>query len=395
MYVLRRMRFLLFFKNKCTRYDIYTAEEYQNIFSPEFIEIDNNRNSEIASLKFYPEYNQNIIEVELPRTGVLKLTDSSIIGGSNLVLFSEGKALYNENVGLNENNLDPALQTGLTAYPTIGNKRYIINKGLDNRTVEAGISLLVTYPKNYYHFTHEVLTKFWALSKLKLADDIPLIVNSEILTIPQFKELLNLFNHEKRRIISLSYLQKLKVKELYAITPIKISGGAPKDWKSVSRSHPQYNYSALDFIRNIILKNTPNITGETYERIFISRKNYSLRKYNEDEIESLLRKKGFRTIYPETLTIWEQIALFSKAKIIVAASGAALTNLLYCSPGTNIIVFLNKILSFPVYSSISHHYGSNMIYIAADKVENEKEYHTSMHINPEDLKAVLRDLGIS
>lgn len=53
---------------------------------------------------------------------------------------------------------------------------------------------------------------------------------------------------------------------------------------------------------------------------------------NQPEIEATLASRGFRTIYPEDLSVPEQFALFNGAETIVAVHGAGLAPLLYRQP---------------------------------------------------------------
>lgn len=81
---------------------------------------------------------------------------------------------------------------------------------------------------------------------------------------------------------------------------------------------------------------TPELPQD--QLIMISRAGQKTRVLiNEDEVFEKLRPLGFRRVSPESLSIAEQISLFSSAKIIVGACGAALTNMLYCRPGTTLI----------------------------------------------------------
>ena len=58
---------------------------------------------------------------------------------------------------------------------------------------------------------------------------------------------------------------------------------------------------------------------------------------NNEEVINLLKKKGYQIIRPENLSFKEQIDLFSNAKTIIGAHGAALTNIVFCREKTNII----------------------------------------------------------
>jgi len=50
----------------------------------------------------------------------------------------------------------------------------------------------------------------------------------------------------------------------------------------------------------------------------------------------LARKSGFHIVHFENASLQEQVAVFSSASIIVASVGAALANVVWCQPGTEI-----------------------------------------------------------
>lgn len=80
------------------------------------------------------------------------------------------------------------------------------------------------------------------------------------------------------------------------------------------------------------------------EKIFISRKDATSRRMtNEDDIFALFEPYGFAQISMTHMNFIEQIALFHSAKIIVAAHGSSLTNLIFCEPGTKVVeIFQNQ-----------------------------------------------------
>lgn len=61
------------------------------------------------------------------------------------------------------------------------------------------------------------------------------------------------------------------------------------------------------------------------------------RLVHEDATMDLLRERGFELVEPATLTPQGQIDLFAGAEVVVAAHGAALTNLLFLSPGARVL----------------------------------------------------------
>ena len=58
---------------------------------------------------------------------------------------------------------------------------------------------------------------------------------------------------------------------------------------------------------------------------------------NDNEIYDYLKNRGFKKYQVGKLNFFKQIYLFSNAKIIVGAHGAAFTNIIFCKPNTKII----------------------------------------------------------
>ncbi|NJL66205.1 MAG: DUF563 domain-containing protein [Microcoleus sp. SM1_3_4] len=86
------------------------------------------------------------------------------------------------------------------------------------------------------------------------------------------------------------------------------------------------------------------------DRIYISRSKCSYRQViNEEQVIEILSGFGFVSVLLESMTVWEQIALFSRTKVIIAPHGSGLTNIIFCSPGTKVIE-----LASPHY--IRHYY---------------------------------------
>lgn len=78
-----------------------------------------------------------------------------------------------------------------------------------------------------------------------------------------------------------------------------------------------------------------------YERIYISRaKAHHRRVLNEAAVLEKLEAAGFVSVELESMTLAEQIALFSHAKVVMAPHGGGLTNLLFCSPETQVLEFV-------------------------------------------------------
>ncbi len=77
------------------------------------------------------------------------------------------------------------------------------------------------------------------------------------------------------------------------------------------------------------------------ERVYAVRRPARSRDFaNEHEAGEIFHKHGFSEIETAALSFREQARAFKSAKRIVGPMGAALTNIIFCRPGTEVIVFM-------------------------------------------------------
>lgn len=80
------------------------------------------------------------------------------------------------------------------------------------------------------------------------------------------------------------------------------------------------------------------------ERLYLTRRGYSntsRRDYTEDQaLSRVLSDLGFRTLNPGTMSIVEQIDIFSRAEIVIGAHSSAFANLIFSPPGCLVIDIL-------------------------------------------------------
>jgi capsular polysaccharide biosynthesis protein len=104
----------------------------------------------------------------------------------------------------------------------------------------------------------------------------------------------------------------------------------------------------MKFLKNFILaqkgpqNNFDNIPIETFsKRFYVSRTKYgntSRQSLNYADVEALFEERGFQIVYPETMSIPEQILLFARAEQIAGEYGSGLHNTIFSNPGTKIMV---------------------------------------------------------
>lgn len=90
----------------------------------------------------------------------------------------------------------------------------------------------------------------------------------------------------------------------------------------------------VSHLRAIFLKKELMLPGQTSRRIYISRKQATLRRIrNEEALIQLLESFGFRSVELETLSPQEQAMVFNQAQYIIGPHGSGFANLLFTEPG--------------------------------------------------------------
>jgi hypothetical protein len=243
--------------------------------------------------------------------------------------------------------------------------------------IKSAIKIGGMFGFNYYHFIFQILPKLY---ETKLIDSsIPLLIDYSARDIASMKQLVEWCNTEHRKIIYMEYDVAYNIDELYTITSPNI---CVPNWKSknVKSDAIQCAYS-LDSIKTMSNALTPYSSNQkSYEKVFICRGRASKRRrYNEQELLDLAQKYGFEPIYPEELPIEEQINIYHRAKVIIAAGGAALCNLIYCQPDCKLIILCGSHLATSLFSSLILMKGGKVIELYNDG--KSKGYQGDFYIN--------------
>ncbi len=176
----------------------------------------------------------------------------------------------------------------------------------------------------YYHWMFDIVPRLELLrrSEIKLKEIDWFVVNS--LSKPFQKETLNLLGIPADKIIESDRHSHIQAEEL--IVP---SFPGYLDWI------PE---GTIRFLRQTFLPQINLIESTGRQKIYVSRARSKHRQLiNEEEVSTLLDRQGFKTVFLEEMSVLEQVATFASAKVVIAAHGSGLTNLVFCSPNTKII----------------------------------------------------------
>ena len=108
------------------------------------------------------------------------------------------------------------------------------------------------------------------------------------------------------------------------------------------------------------------------ERIYISRKDSQWGQIvNETEVIDFLSKFGFINVVLSFMSVSEQIALFSNAKVVIGPHGAGLTNIVFCQPKTKIIELFGENSVREHFYSISNVCHLEYYYLIGDRSKED------------------------
>jgi len=178
----------------------------------------------------------------------------------------------------------------------------------------------------YFHFVTETLVTIAIV--LEAANKPIIIVPSNIPTFAtEFLDLL-----EVRFDICDASKRVMQVRELIVTQNPRLNRCHPPCPRDVMSVHDLKN------MRTWIWGKIHSELTCTFDcRLYISRAHSSRAIANEDMLLPLLFQHGFKAVFAEDMTIRQQLAMFSSAKIIVGAHGAGLTNILWLRPGAKVI----------------------------------------------------------
>ena len=221
---------------------------------------------------------------------------------------------------------------------TFGNNKAIIKYKVDRtrNIIPEGIDLNGNADCNYFHFMIDIVPRVLITNRLDADINIPFIIND---SIPEtFIDIIRLLTEGKREIIKLKQGCGYKFRRLISINSTHlIANMYIKKHEELRAIVPlelllEARYKAQKRL-NV------NLDSMGDRRIYIRRKN-SRNATNRKELEELLFNYRFEFISPEDYTAEMQIKIFSQSRYVIAATGAAVTNLIWAAKNSNILVFL-------------------------------------------------------
>lgn len=234
---------------------------------------------------------------------------------------------------------------------------FVTNTGIALKNFRLILSSVYTNYSNKHFYQYAIFKYFTSKrERLKKAENYLLIHNHwsrgyhhwvveslvRLLSIPK-KELKNLVLLLPEHYPSFVFqsIESFPFKAIYKI-PHKKCLSVPQIIIPQVPQYKKFSQSDITSLRNYFydIYNIESNSIEPSKRIYVSRKNAKMRLVeNEAEVENLLKKYGFDIVLAEELSFQEQVLLFSQCEVFISIHGAALTNLIFMTEGTQVLEF--------------------------------------------------------
>lgn len=203
---------------------------------------------------------------------------------------------------------------------------------------------------NYFHFLLNSVARLAYLDQLNLPERPERYLVSGRVTC-FVAEALALFGLPPERVVGIEKHEVFLAERLVAPPLIQHPFVVPED--------------VCAFFRRAV-EGLPPATPQS-RRIFIDRGDTSSRRIrNLEALQPLLAEAQIELLRLSGLSVAQQASLFKGAELVIANHGAALSNLVFCAPGTRVLQILAPGMMEREYRTISQHGRLRHDYIVAD-----------------------------
>jgi len=132
---------------------------------------------------------------------------------------------------------------------------------------------------------------------------------------------------------------------------------------------------------------------EPHRRIYISRAKAARRKLlNEKDIWPILKNMGFQKVFMEDLSFLKQVELMQQSAIVVAPHGAAITNILFCHPGTHVVEIADLSFPNPNFYALASAMGHNYWILDAEGIGDVHPLEKNLRIDPSIVRETVKKI---
>ena len=315
------------------------------------------------------------------------LAGATVFAKSSVVVAADGTAL-------NDTITDPQFGQFLALdYDPIIRMRQGSEVVLDTiahtvREMPAAVMLSGWVSQHFGHWVPEYLCRLAYLEQHPRFAGTPIIVDDDM--PPQHLEFLSLL--VPNPIVQIARDEAVRCEELIVAGPSiffpanLIAGHAVPE-----ENQGGLPVSGFSFIRDRVLRNLPP-NGPAAKKIYLPRRSSTWRRLlNEDDVAATLTAMGFEIMFPEEMTVEEQVRMYQSAQVVVAPNGSALYNAIFAPKEVKLIVLSQPgLFNWGTYYGMMRDLGYDLTFVCGDDGQDEK--HASYSIPVPRLVAAIEEL---
>lgn len=357
------------------------------VFKPETIE-------EVEMHKVYGFIASGSFKVEYPEIDLWKFEDAMVIGRTDFVFTKNSKVFwkkyfaYNYSKNIASDRLLVKEENGVVYY----------HKPKRQINVDVAFSMLGVHAHIWSHSLSEYYPKLAVLQQA--IDDAggELTVLVPNYQDQQLKEIVyeELNKHKGIKILVVDDEVAVKVKKLYymerptTFTDHEVSVALGDDVQ------PKIIADVLKekLVNPLLSKIDQNAKPI---KLYLPRRGFGRNLTNWAEVEEYFRKEGFYFLEaPHKLSLKEKVQLFNSAEVIAGPFGSAFSNILFCKPGTKMLLFCNFSRFYEAWLCLHRKYFNlNMLWVTGyDDKKAANPSHSSYFIPLQKIKDAAKSLGI-
>jgi len=243
---------------------------------------------------------------------------------------------------------------------------------------------------NWYHWLVDGLPALHLANSLpEHLRHLPVLIPAQIFKYPTMLEALELFlNH--RDMIVVPEWAMVKAKKLVWIDPLEVSN-IPKTSAKTDKE-PRIHLlhrEGMEGYRDVYLNAFAGKRTAQNKKIVLAR-DTARRSYNQDDVLDVAAEFGFEPVYPEKLSLAEQVKVFRSASHILGPSGAGFAGLLFSQTGTKALCWQDTRLRFmtilPDLATLNHSDYQHLFY---QSDENRGLFRSSYTLDTNELRKAL------
>lgn len=323
-----------------------------------------------------------------PQVLVIEIPNAYCYSQSNIVTH-DSYAVHHSLYNFDSDTTSEELHKIHKIYP---NNRKLIKNILMYRdlSLDCAANFMDACSGNYAHWLTEVLPRILVFCDDERFKSIPILVDLNL-----HKNIISSLSSvvdSGREIYFVDKNVRLKIDKLFFIDVVGYVPFGRRNGYEGIHSDGIFHFDALKNIRaKFCGTSARSLVEGGPKKIFLKRGNSGRSVINSEEIETVLKLRGYDLIDTSSMSFIDQVKLFHNATHVISATGSALANCLFCQEGASVLVLMgqHEDMIYGYWRNMLSPLGLSVSYILGD-IDDLKSsgIHGNFRVDLNDLEAI-------